>query len=85
MSGQRVRGADSGAASLTTPSHALSKEAEVVTKALNVLSGQTCTQRESQELFSFTHTDAVETASVGASLGRITRATNGSISAARNK
>lgn len=78
MSGQRVRGADSGAACLTTPSHALSKEAAAF-KGRGGDDSLECPfrpnmhtkKRESQELFSFTPTDAVETASVEASLGRI--------------
>lgn len=69
MSGQRVRCA--GAVWLTTlvagdaPTHSQRRQAhlkaEVCSRVLNVLSGQTLTQRESQKLFALTRAGAVET------------------------
>lgn len=72
MSGQRVGCA--GAERLTTPvagddpTHPQRRQAhlkaEVCSRALNVLSGQTFTQRESQKLFALTRAGALETTPV---------------------
>lgn len=72
MSGQRVRCA--GAVWLTTlvagddPTHSQRRQAhlkaEVCSRVLNVLSGQTFTQREGQKLFALTRAGAVETTPV---------------------
>lgn len=74
MSGQLVRCADSGAVWLTTmvasddPTHSQRRQAhlkaEVCYRVLNVLSGQTFTQRESQKLFALARAGAVETTPV---------------------